>query len=348
MGMENELRYRFWADPNKPERGFVRPSMRFVYVEHTDEQAPTIWKKVEDCDVILVEGISDMLSRVMMEQLIRAGRQQASSHEKSILSELLNKDGVPYDVYLMIKAVVENKDMRFIDLTEDNPVMKEVAAAMMLGAAADRVFRAGAPNAALEAFKGHIKVFAAANNKRETYVLRQLEVLQIVNSQAWSGKKIAVVQGAAHSLMYHRYKDMHPGQKVSKVMPKAEYGFTTQAQLLRLLNLHPDKPVDDVHYQRGLIDTNILIPLLQKLRFSEGDVLQRVYRISKMIPDSDIRTIWAQLTAAEVNFDHLNPYSYRDKLRYDSELETYKAALNSASGIFLKKILFEMKNPFGD
>ncbi|HJY98302.1 MAG TPA: hypothetical protein VJ227_01160 [Patescibacteria group bacterium] len=273
----------------------VRPKLKFFYVEHGPGDAETIWEKVKDCDVILIEAFGDTEeSRLEEEKVIASATRPGNDMERSRVLAFLTKAGEETDILSAITAncIKYGKELHFVDAyrgSEADNLLEQ--AKKNLDDSVARL-RLGEMDLALDKYKEYLKFDARADALRERTVVRQVMQLEEARQYDWQGKTIGIIQGAAHTPTYHEYKKVGPNPNTEKIMPKPIYLYGPAGEIARRYRRHPNTHIPTIEIKRAFIEDLLIIPEIITREGSVSDFLSESNKITRKMSRRDVENYW--------------------------------------------------------
>src|SRR3989344_1083212 len=230
-------------------------SVDFLYVTHLPELAPQIAQKVKDAYLILLEDTGGTKEeRALLQSLlnnISAKGFGSSPKEAEVLSSL--SQGDEFDLRLAAALAGSGKEIQIIDIPSDDPAYYEVVEIENSGAGINEFMMEGEADKALTVFPSFIDSIVQADRLREEYFLEELSTL-IPELQTDGVRKVAVIQGAAHTSVHHRFARNFPDIPSKLRFEESPiHRYDPVATLIRRKTLFPQKEISEADYARALI-----------------------------------------------------------------------------------------------
>lgn len=252
-------------------------SYKFLFVNHTPENAPDIAKQLTDCDVIAFEAVGDTGDRrgrleTVFTQLLD---EQLPEETRQGTLEMLGED-------YFIGAVLDelagtNKQVKLIDISESDE--KAMALDKISSAREKEFYKAIAdhePNDDLkDRLVAYMKGVANSSAKREEVMAQQLAAMQ--DAEENEGKKIGVVIGAIHTPVHHMVNRQASTERVfvddsNPAGPRERYRYDPSVQAIRQFRFRPDAELDPAFLDRELVKQ-----IFYTYNFSEEDEFSEAY-----------------------------------------------------------------------
>jgi len=231
----------------------------FLYVFHTPENVGQIWEKAEDADLILLEFIATKGKRKELESCLNALAQIPPDHPRA--EALRQYHQLAQQEFLDQFATYiagSGKEIRFIDETieteeDSNPRSGRLEAC---NEELHRLLRNGDVEEALRQYPGFIKALAEDCRRREGIVIKQLE--------EWLGKiqgkkKVAVIQGAQHTPVYHFMKKGGYHFRGRYLPVPSPLSYPSASTILRKRLFFPERKISKEEYRRSFFCDTIVL-----------------------------------------------------------------------------------------
>lgn len=256
------------------------PPITFLYFRHKVENADKILEEVKDADLLLIEQVGgtpeERGEEEAFQNLILSpgfGRHQP---ERRIIEDLLSSDD---DYFILLGRLAgSGKRIKFIDIPSTHPAFETFRKSQEVKFQVEQELGKDI-HKAYQTFHLATDLTIQSYKESEDYVLRQLSDLMADLKEREGGeiRKIAVVQGPAHTSVHHRFK---------KTFPEAQVGYKTEGPLLvhtpeniliRRGLLFPNQEIPEIEYQRTFLAIEIFYPsYFLHFSITEQDS-QRVY-----------------------------------------------------------------------
>jgi hypothetical protein len=280
------------------EKAVPNNEVRFVYVAHTPENAESTWQKVRDMDTILMECLTPTMAHKKSLNGILSVADKLPGVLKDAFIDSFDP-GTPEDSFvefMVDRALRAGKRLILIDEVQNSQVGINAMDGLLYTRASEMSFRSGSLDRALRFYKTGAENFAKTVVAREVLATYEIQRLRNNNGNPWDRKKIAVIQGAAHTPTYHRYRKLMPEDKVTKVMPKPRYSFYGFSRVVRQSSMTPNKPVTDSEYKRAMISDFAVSEMFASL--PPSNQLDVAGEITYAVPLSSIEKHWNSLRTA--------------------------------------------------
>jgi len=280
------------------------PKLKFFYVEHSPEMADGLWEQIRDCDVVLLESVGPKEKKDIQEiEIGLAIRFPETKGSQIILRGYSAGAKENFGAAIMAKCIKEGKEFHSIDISDDSeayPILDQVhikrKEALML-------LNKGNLDMALEIYKDSLKSGARAAKIREATVLNQLIDFQSFKGEEWYEKSIAIIQGASHSPTYHAYRRLVENQKTEKIMPTKKYLFDPEAEIIRKMQLMPEKPISEIEYKQAFLAMFIIVRSLSG-RPLTSQRYRQLTAIARKLTAHDVENYWAKLKNFRFNYKY--------------------------------------------
>lgn len=287
------------ASKEIPETPRDKSQVEFVYVEHTPELAPHIAAELAEKDLILVEHMfPEERFRKFEEEIANLALKSKLTPRESVAVEAflagVGEEGeeLPYDIGLIKGLRGTDKTMRFIDTTEDDPVIQRFDAEFEL--IKKHLVDGIVDFADITTLRKVVRDCAQVRGKQMTYRDKVMnEQIKVIIDETRADQKdlrIAVVQGASHTPSYkHFSKDSTMDISRKFVAEK------TGDPQVQILYRHLSEMVRDISFGRthepdpDKVDRTIL----------EFEMVIFLKGIIPLSPDS-LRSYTSKLTGEEV------------------------------------------------
>lgn len=264
------------------------PRFKFAYVVHDGlESANQTWEMIKDCDIILQEEVCQTEDqRISMEKLIALATYK--SDPSPLRQHFLSNRQKDWGYSILANAIETGKEFHYIDVSDDSPEIKMLRAAEILLKQSFTLLWSGSPMDGIQYLERSMEKFALSNRLRTQVVLIQIRQLREMRGKRWNGKRIGIVQGAAHEPAFETFKSVFPGYEAEKEVMKRISPILTGAMMEK--ERFPDRKIDQ----------SVLI----KIMFSDG-VIQNF--LGLIFPEKEPLTlnrlsdkIVSELTATEL------------------------------------------------
>lgn len=319
----------------KDREPIQRPSIKFLYIVHSEENAGDIWSQCKDSDVILMELVSSDIDKTVLKTMVGALGKTENQLLKRFFLQNLTSIEEPFVKTMLVRAAAHNKETHFIDVNITSSTSRKVLQSLETGNEASLMFLYGNPTGSLTKYKQYLGLFAEANRERENLVIKQITDLEKQNAKSWSGKKVVVIQGAAHSVMYQMYRRANPDQQTQFYLPKPNYNFNIESEIMMSLNLSPNTPIDEAKYKEGLLIAMLVTPVIARTN-SPSKTLEESAVIADRIPSDLAERAWNHIAASEVKIER-PPKNIREQEEIRAKFVEYNQALAGVRRVLLQK-----------
>jgi hypothetical protein len=279
------------------------PKIHFYNAEHTDGNIDAVWEEIRDADFIFLELISNEVFRQYVQDIINYGagvsdpleKAKAVRHLESVVDKKLLVD-------IGSRIIYTGKEICFIDVTEGEESQIEAEDAFRHFVLALKARRAGDIESSFSEYVLFADLLAQSSRKREDITADEIQALIDMNIGQLAGKKVAVVQGAIHTRVFHKIKKDNPDMTVTRSFPENDYYFPSNHSLVRRIIFGKRLAEDD--YKRAYISA---LFITEKLLDSKGFEMtdREIYKKSAAIADKispeDLQKLWGQLKAGKLD-----------------------------------------------
>lgn len=279
---------------SSPEAVRGETRVRFLNIRHGVEHVEQVWGMVKDADIIYIERVGGgKFLRSVYERVLNL----AASNRSSIFDPFRNQFQEFHEVIdtwsskIAAKAIKAGKSIRFIDVSEGGSGFKEVNQAVKKDEQFSKLINEGDATGAFAVFQSFVDDMVVSTSQRDEYTLKQLRE-EIERGRIGNGRKIVIIQGALHSAVYHKFKNLFPEVKTEREFPEMPFRYGLIYSLIRSRIFHPDKNISQEDYLRACLDA-IIQPSLKML----VPETSRVSRISlSLVRSLDLNELRSSLT----------------------------------------------------
>lgn len=241
------------------------PEVLFLNIEHGLSDVEKVWGMAEDADIILMEAVgTEPATRELMEtvaNLLCSDRTpEAETAREELLRFLLSHR--TFACHIMAKAVEAGKEFHFIDIPEGVEGWQEAQRAQEAEKQISKLMEVGQAVEAFWAYQEMNNSVLQSLPKRESYVMKQLREKTEEGLQ-WKGKKVAVIQGVAHTKIFHEFRKLFPDISTARKFPEMPYLYPYGVALVRRTYFYPEKPITRNDYLRAFLGDKIVEPALR-------------------------------------------------------------------------------------
>lgn len=249
------------------------PQFKFVYVIHHElESASETWEMVKDCDIVLREETgSTEEERVKVEKMIALATYKPESATGSALRNLfLSEREKGWGSSIIANAIEAGKEFHYIDALDGSPAIKMLRDAEILFRGSFTLLWLGQPLDGVEFLEKSVEKFALSNRLRTETVLVQIRQLIEQRGKRWNGKRIGIVQGAAHEPAFETFKANFPGYEAEKEVMNS-FSPVLLGTIMEK-ELFPDKKVDQNNLVKIMLSEGIIRTYLGVTKPKKDDV----------------------------------------------------------------------------
>jgi len=265
--------------------------VKFIYVEHVPENIDRIVEAVGDADIVAIEYPGKSKGdKEHMQKLHAEGSLSDKIKQPSFLGSL--------------SAKLEGKEIKLIDVSREDAVWyRHVAEAFGAEGELVSTLKQSFENKnskqmlpqILEKLEHFIRLDAKAVKMREEMVIEQLSDILKENTN----KKVAVIQGAIHTPVYHKLsrdnvaltRDFVLTDDLASKSERVLMHMPFYGQILRRTRIYPDKPISESELKRALIEF-LYVEFKEKELGEARDILEK---IAESELDSELENLFDQL-----------------------------------------------------
>ncbi len=271
-----------------------KPSVKFIQIRHSDNDAPNVWLEAKKNDVILLE-VGDLT--IHEREARETGANSVASLEDP--TERKRKLGNAYSdgsflSQIMKGAILEGKEIHFVDIPENHDTNKTQNEELSyLQKSYDCFFEADFKGSLLH-LRNYILADGESGQLREKIVVSQIENLLQKNQTKWKNKSVCVIQGMNHVKSYHIFKNRNPGVSSSRTFLNGKrFSFLLEHEARQRLNAG-SKEDQKLSIERLFISRLILPALITDENINEKN--KKTDELARMIGRDEINTIFKKLT----------------------------------------------------
>lgn len=271
----------------------------FIYVVHVPEYAEEITEAVKEADLILLEAVGGSSTR----------RAQVESAVNSVLGGDLEpqkiKGKVGPDPFLqrIVEALAgSGKQIKFIDISSEHPAYSLKREINLLEFEASRLLREGKIEESFQKSVLAINTEAEVLRAREDYVLEELSGLI---PRVRGVKRVAVVQGAAHTRVHHQFARAFPEVSTQVRFARSPQVYPPGSSLVRKRLYFPEKSISEVEYRRAFVGDYLFYDAVRQFSKDERSRLKFSADLSSKLAPGDLEALFAQFSSLYEQYKQL-------------------------------------------
>lgn len=309
---------------NEPE--INGPEVRFTHISHSAENAEHVWEGIKDADVILLENFGDSADAVTeLEEYLNG-----NEHQKRLIKKVLLASEQDFGTQIMLKALENNKEIRFIDIREGEPGFAENMEEKHKKRQADAAFLDGQFDLAYAYYKTYSVISVDSIEKRDLTVSRQIREFVDDNRERLKGKTVVAIQGLAHLNTYHYFRSGSPGTKTSRSFLNGRITpFLMETEIHHRLVRGEDDKAEQL-IKRDFISTYFI--RLRQLEEYTTIPFEAANYFVRNLPNEQVDQIFSKLAEMQ------------DYVRHIDESSTDKAYAHVFTQMYLKRHVDDISN----
>jgi len=246
------------VEVKKSPEGRPDIEVTFLYVTHdigTSGHLDEIWEKSKNADVIFIEavGATDKERGEMEDQCDSLSMlAQEEPNSQRILQAVQQLRQSPNLYEQIVGRILEGgggKTIRLIDVSVEDPEYTQTVSANIVYGEFLADLHDGKMETALARYESSVELYMQASRSREKLVARQLSKEL---SDIQGRKRIAVVQGAAHTPTYHTVKQKKHPFPIHRAFVPSPLAFNEFTTLIRRKRFFPREEIADEDYHRAV------------------------------------------------------------------------------------------------
>jgi hypothetical protein len=280
----------------------------FYYVRHTIEEADFVWEQIKDADIYLIEavGLTTNERSELSDHVARLSKNKSGIFSGLGKADFFRQlgDSEPFAVALLSNIIDNKKSVYFIDGGPNDPGFREDETALKMFDYAAALVILGDLKKSWEAFLGQAMIFTKAMNLRNNFVLGQIDTL-MEQIDGLENKKLAVVQGAAHSFVYNNFRKSNPGIKANKrflIPGRVNYTFPLGMEFERRHQLGQTSKLQEEILKRDFIANFALFEEIKN--FVPGvsliGIVELSSQLARKIPKHDLEDLFEELKLIDI------------------------------------------------
>lgn len=281
------------------------PTVNFLQIDHSDENAPSVWGKARKDDIILLEN-TDLSEKERTEEektINQISLLKDPTQRKLKLGNLFSEND--FVSQIIRNSIIEGKEFHYIDLDLGGPGKAATLSreSKDLFNKASNLFDLGLFDQSFVNFQNSAIANATRNLIREDETGNQISNLIKSNKDFWSGKSIAVIQGLMHSKSYRFFKQGNPNIKTGRILgDKPRFTFPVNVETERRLLYGSYRDRTNM-LKRLFIEQFLIFPLVSNSELSNEKSVQKSDNVVRSLSHEEVETIFSSLKTIQEKLD---------------------------------------------